>query len=111
MYEPPYDDEHMRLKRKERKEGDFSVGWMFVPAVIGMIVAVLLMVVLPSLVRSIGKQYKFDRIADEMFKVLNEEFTLLTAMQWGQTNVWIYLIGGALAGVFVRFSFGDGQRR
>lgn len=107
MYnEPEYDEEHLRLKRDGRKQ-PISAGWLFMPALLGMSTSVFLMVVVPSLLDSISSQHSFNRMATEIQKALKEEFTLLANMEWGETNLWIYLLAGAAIGIFIRISFRD----
>lgn len=107
MYnEPPYDEEHLRLKRDDREES-FSIGWMFMPALLGMAAAVFFMVILPSLLESIGNQARFSRMGDDIAKALNKEFSLLAEFKWAETNLWIYLLAGAVIGIFIRYSFRD----
>jgi hypothetical protein len=107
MYqEPHHDEEHMRLRRPddERPKGG-AAGFIFMPACIGMVVAVLLAVILPALGKSMSSSATFANMGRSIVRDLDKEFGLLANMKFAETNIWIYMLIGAVLGVVLRYFF------
>lgn len=111
MYqEPHHDEEHMRLRRPddERRE-DSGAGFYIMPALIGMIVAVLLAVILPALAKAMTTIGTFSNMGRTIARDLDKEFGLLVNLKFAETNIWIYMLIGAVIAVVLRYFFKNDQ--
>lgn len=107
MYqEPHHDEEHMRLRRPDdERPADSVAGLFFMPAFMGMIVAVLLAIILPAVGKAMSTNGTFANMGKTVARDLDKEFGLLANMKFAETNIWIYMLIGAVLGVVLRYFF------
>lgn len=113
MYNEHKNDEDMRLKRDRAPKGLDSatfIGWILIPGVIGSAVAVILFVMLPSMARSLRQQLSINKTINNAFADVGKEFGHLFSMNWQDTQIWMYLLAGALLGIFLKYSYSDKLR-
>lgn len=115
MYnEPQHDEEKYRLKREDNDRGfnpSMFISWILFPGLIGMFCMTLLVVAVPSIVASMRRGFSFDLIADKLLQALDREFSLLVTLKWGETNLWAYLLFGALLAILIKYCYTDEKLR
>lgn len=105
-----YNDEQHRLKRDDKPRG-FSLGsfmsFFLKPGLFGMVTVTLFYVLIPIFVDGIQQKVSIARAADKSIAKLNTDVTYLLALEFGKTNLWVYLLFGALLGIFIKYAYSD----
>lgn len=105
-----YDDEQHRLKRDD-KRGGFTLGtfmsFILIPGFFGMAIVTLFYVLVPIFVGGLQQKTTIARAADKAMAKLNTDIAHMLALDFGKTNLWAFMLFGALLGMFIKYAYSD----
>lgn len=109
---PPPD---LRKLRQEKEDGGIDsisiVNWVVVPGLVGVICALIIGRVVPSLGHSVLAGHSFSQMGQNIALTVNRDFDSLTEMNVFSNTFLLLMVFGFVLGIFIKFSFSDARTK
>lgn len=113
-YEPTPPQDLRKLREEQKEFGVDSatiVHWVAIPGIIGVISALIIGRIVPSLAHSVLSNHSFAQMGKNISLTLDSDFDSLTEVSVYANNFVLLMLFGFILGIFIKFSFSDARTK
>ncbi len=113
-YEPTPPQDLRKLREGQKDLGVDSatiIHWVVIPGIIGLISALIIGRIVPSLAHSVLSNHNFAQMGRNISLTLDDDFNSLTEVSVFTNNFVLLMLFGFILGVFIKFSFSDARTK